>query len=56
MCSKLPHVLYTPDDTVCLFTKAEKKDALKILEAKGVTEITKVTVTNKSINYIYVHI
>ena len=41
--SKLPHVLYTPDDTVCLFTKAEKKEALKLLEAKGVTEVTKVT-------------
>ena len=36
-------MLYTPDDTVCLFTKAEKKEALKLLEAKGVTEVTKVT-------------
>jgi len=54
--SKLPHVLYTPDDTVCLFTKAEKKEALKLLEARGVTAITKVTVTNSTrtfIEYMY---
>ena len=44
ICSKLPHVLYTPDNTVCLFTKAEKKEAMKLLEAKGVTGVTKVTI------------